>query len=89
MLSIKKLNKVIVTATALLMLTLSTGISFAQSGSNTKITAIDPATGRVVEAPKLLSEMTEEEKAAYSEEDLKILAAHEAEMKKQAEMPKY
>ena len=56
--------------------------SFAQSSPETIITAVDPATGKVVEASKLFSEMSEEEKAAYSEEDLKILEAHEAELKR-------
>ncbi len=89
MFNIKELIKSIITVTTILILTLSAGTSFAQGDPDIVITAIDAATGRVVEATKLLSEMTEEEKAAYSEEDIKILDAHEAELKKQAEMPKY
>jgi len=78
----KPLSKYTITIVTTLLLSLGAINSFAQGSPETIITAVDPATGKVVEAPKLFSEMSEEEKAAYSEEDLKILEAHEAELKR-------
>lgn len=89
MFNISKLIKSTVTITTVLMLALGTGVSVAQDVPQAKIVAVDQATGRVVEASKLLSEMSDEEKAAYTEEDLKILEAHEAELKKMTDKLKY
>jgi len=89
MFNINNLYKSILTITTILMLAFGTGISVAQDVPQAKIIAVDQATGRVVEASKLLSEMSDEERAAYTEEDLKILEAHEAELKKMAGESKY
>ncbi|MBX2848809.1 MAG: hypothetical protein KTR16_10845 [Acidiferrobacterales bacterium] len=89
MLNIKLLSKPVSVMLTILALTFGAGISVAQQTPDEVITVVDPATGRVIEAPKHFSEMSEEEKAAYTEEDLKILESHEAELKKMMDKSNY
>lgn len=49
---------------------------------------VDPVTGEVIEYQKLLSEMTEEEKASLTAEEIKKLEEIEAAAKAKAELEK-
>lgn len=53
------------------------------------ITYVDPATGEVKETNKLLSEMSEAEKAQLTNDEIKALEELELNLKKKAEKPKY
>lgn len=61
---------------------------FAQADDSKLKTYTDPVSGELKIAPKLLSEMTEEEKALLTADERAFLEEVEAEVKKEAEMKK-
>lgn len=63
--------------------------AYAQQNQTPETLYTDPQTGEVKVAAKFLSEMTEEEKAALSIEEIKILAEIEAQSKVSPEYPKH
>ena len=86
--SIRNLSKSLIILSAVFALMIGASNSFAQNEPAVPITVVDPATGRVVEAPKHFSAMSAEEKAAYSAEDLKLLQNYEAKIKEGSMTPK-
>lgn len=88
MFNIKSLNTSFVALCTSLALLTGASNSFAQEATPVPITVVDPATGRIIEAPKHFSQMSDEEKAAYNEADLKLLEEYEAKMKESTMTPK-
>lgn len=68
-----RLTKTLLSASIAAALALASATATAQEDSTAMKTYTDPVSGELKVAPKLLSEMTEEEKAALSEEEVKYL----------------
>lgn len=89
MLSKSKLSKPLLALSLVSLLSLGAGTAVAEQAKlPTKVT-VDPATGNVVEREKFLSEMTPQEKAKLSKEQVKQLEVVEAVALKDKEKPKY
>jgi len=88
MFKLKSLSKSFIALSTLLILFIGASNSFAQDEPPIPVSIVDPATGRVIEAPKHFSLMSDEEKAAYSEADLKLLEEYEAKVKEGTMTPK-
>lgn len=69
----------------LITITLSaiSAMSFAEPADRTPKTYTDPVSGELKIAPKLLSEMTESEKAALSPDEKRFLKEIEAQIQKE------
>lgn len=67
------LNKKLLSAAIAGVLALSATSALALEGESEIKTYIDPATGQIQVAPKLLSQMTEQEKAALNAEEVRYL----------------
>ena len=68
-----QLNKTLLSAGIASMLAVSASNALAQEGATEIKTYVDPATGQLQVAPKLLSQMTNEEKATLNEEEVRYL----------------
>ena len=68
-----QLNKTLLSAGIASMLALNASNALAQEGATEIKTYVDPATGQLQVAPKLLSQMTDEEKATLNEEEVRYL----------------
>ena len=68
-----QLNKTLLSAGIASMLALNASNALAQEGAREIKTYVDPATGQLQVAPKLLSQMTNEEKATLNEEEVRYL----------------
>jgi len=80
----KHLSKTLLTTSIAAAMALSSTISLAQSEDDSKLkTYTDPVSGELKVAPRLLSEMSEAEKAALSKEEVKFLEEIEAQIKKE------
>lgn len=82
------LSKTLVTASIALAMVISSTIAFAQGEAQANIkTYTDPVSGELKIAPRLLSEMSEAEKAALTAEEVQFLKQIEAlvEQKKKEE----
>ncbi len=80
----KHLSKTLLTTSIAAVMALSSTISLAQSEDDSKLkTYTDPVSGELKVAPRLLSEMSEAEKAALSKEEVKFLEEIEAQIKKE------
>jgi len=90
MLYTKQLCKAAALAALALALTFNTSIGFAEEKSEPPIaTSVDPLTGEIKKAPKLLSEMTEEERAKLTDKEIKALEELEAATQLENQPPKY
>jgi len=80
----KYLSKTLLTTSVAATMALSSAIALAQAEDDSKLkTYTDPVTGELKVAPRLLSEMSEAEKAALSKEEVKFLKEIEAQIKKE------
>lgn len=80
----KNLSKVLLTTSIAAIMALSSAVSLAQLGDDSKLkTYTDPVTGELKVAPRLLSEMSEAEKAALSKEEVQALKEIESQIKKE------
>ena len=68
-----RLTKTLLSTSIAAALALASASAIAQEDSTAMKTYTDPVSGELKVAPKLLSEMTEEEKAALSNEEVKYL----------------
>ena len=68
-----QLNKTLLSAGIASMLAVSASNALAREGATEIKTYVDPATGQLQVAPKLLSQMTDEEKATLNEEEVRYL----------------
>lgn len=84
----KQMYKNLLTTTLALALTVGSTVAYAQADDSQLKTYTDPVSGELKVAPKLLSEMTEEEKALLSNDERAYLEEVEAQVKKDAEMKK-
>lgn len=89
MLYTKDLSKLIITSTIALSCALFTSASFAEEEAQAPSTTVDPLTGEITEAPQLLSNMSEEEKAKLSDEEIKALEDLEASLERNSETTQY
>jgi len=80
--------KTLLAASLAAALTIAAGSAFAQADDSKLKTYTDPVTGELKVAPKLLSEMTEEEKALLTADERAFLKEVEQEVEKEAEMNK-
>lgn len=84
MITRKYINKTLIASSIATVMTLSSALAIAQLEQSTKVrTYTDPVSGELRVAPKLLSQMTEQEKAALSKEEQKTLKEIEAQLKKE------
>ncbi len=80
-----RLAKTLLSASLAAALALATATAIAQDDATAMKTYTDPVSGELKVAPRLLSEMTEEEKAALSQEEVKYLQEIEALVQKEKE----
>lgn len=80
----KSISKILLVTSVAALLAMSGGQAFAQSDTETPRIYVDPDTGTTTEIVKLPSEMTSEEMASYSVDELKQLKAIEAKLKRLA-----
>ena len=81
---IKHLSKTLLTTSIAAAMALSSAVTFAQVDADSEVkTYTDPMTGELKVAPRLLSEMSEAEKAILSEEEKQFLEDLEAQIKKE------
>lgn len=85
MLLTNRINKTLLATSIAALLSLASGSALAEDAEGANKIYVDPVTGEVKEAPKLLSEMTAEEKAKLSDEEYKSLKGIEAQLKEQME----
>jgi len=78
-------NKTLLATSIALLLAIGSGQAFAEADIKTPRVYVDPATGAVTEILKLPSEMTADEMASYSVEELENLKAIEKKLKEQAQ----
>lgn len=84
MITRKYINKTLIASSIATVMTLSSALAIAQLEQSTKVrTYTDPVSGELRVAPKLLSQMTEQEKAALTKEEQKTLKQIEAQLKKE------
>ncbi|MBL4671479.1 MAG: hypothetical protein JKX81_04395 [Arenicella sp.] len=80
----KHLSKILLTTSVAAVMALSSAVALAQPADDSRLnTYTDPVTGELKIAPKLLSQMTEAEKAALSAEEVKFLKDIEAQIEKE------
>ncbi len=80
----KHLSKILLTTGLAATMALSSAVALAQAKDDSKLkTYTDPVTGELKVAPRLLSEMSEAEKAALSKEEVKFLKEIEAQIEKE------
>ena len=80
----KTFSKTILATSIATAMALSSAVGFAQDELDSTVkTYTDPMTGELKVAPRLLSEMSEAEKAALSEDEKKILKDIEAQIEKE------
>lgn len=72
MLTTKRFSKTLLTTSLAAILSVGALNACAQDAQEPKV-YVDPVTGEVKDAPKMLSEMTDEEKALLSNEEYKAL----------------
>jgi len=82
----KRIYKTLLATSIASALALGSVSVFAQEDDSKLKTYTDPASGELKVAPKLLSEMTEQEKAILTDEERKYLEDIEAQVKKDAEV---
>ena len=79
-----KLAKTILSTSIAAVLTLTSAMALAETNNDSKLrTYTDPVTGELRVAPKLLSQMTEAEKAALTQEEINNLEEIEAQINKE------
>jgi len=83
MLTTKRLNKTLLTTSLAAILSVGALNACAEQAAEPKV-YVDPVTGEVKEAPKMLSEMTDEEKALLSNEEYIALKELEDKVKVEA-----
>jgi len=80
----KHLSKTLLTTSIAAVMALSSAAALAQNEGDSKLkTYTDPVSGELKVAPRLLSEMSETEKAALSKEEVEFLKEIEAQIKKE------
>ena len=80
----KPLSKILLTTSIAAAMALTSAATFAQAEDDSKLrTYTDQTTGELKVAPRLLSEMSEAEKAALSKEEVQFLKDIEAQIKKE------
>ena len=84
----KPLTKTLLAATFVALFSMGATTSFAEKNDQQRKVYTDPVTGEVKQAPKLLSQMTNEEKAQLSDQEYKALKDLEAEINKQEKLKK-
>jgi hypothetical protein len=79
----KQIAKTLLTTSIAAVMAVSSAVALAQASDDSKLkTYTDPITGELKIAPRLLSEMSEAEKAALSAEETKFLEDIEAQVNK-------
>lgn len=84
MLNTTQIKKTLLATSIITLFSIGATSSFAEQVDAEKRTYLDPVTGEVKQATKLLSEMTDEEKAVLSNEEYKALKELEDKIKAQA-----
>jgi hypothetical protein len=80
----KHLSQPLLTTSIAAVMALSSAVALAQPADDSRLnTYTDPATGELKIAPKLLSQMSEVEKAALSAEEVEFLKDIEAQIEKE------
>ena len=80
----KQLSRTILASSVATVMAFSSTLALAEAEQKSKIrTYTDATTGEFRVAPKLLSEMTEQEKAALTKEEKKTLEQIEAQLNKE------
>lgn len=80
----KHLNKILLTTSVAAVMALSSAVALAQPADDSRMnTYTDPVTGELKIAPKLLSQMSEAEKASLSADEVKFLKEIEAQIEKE------
>lgn len=86
MLNTKQFKKTLLATSLIALFSIGATSSFAEQTGADARSYVDPVTGEVKQATKLLSEMTDEEKAVLSNEEYKALKELEDKINKAAEM---
>lgn len=84
----KQIYKTLLATSIASALAFGASVAHAQTDDSQLKTYTDPVSGELKVAPKLLSEMTEEEKALLSNDERAYLEEVEAQVKKDAEKNK-
>lgn len=80
----KHLSKTLLATSVAAVMALSAAVALAQPADDSRMnTYTDPVTGELKIAPKLLSQMSEAEKAALSAEEVRFLKEIEAQIEKE------
>lgn len=80
----KHLSKTLLITSIAAVMALSSAVAFAQAGDDSKLkTYTDPVSGELKVAPRLLSEMSDAEKASLTNEEKQFLEEIEAQIKEQ------
>lgn len=83
----KKIHTTLLSASIAAALAFASSTAIAMDDDSKLKTYTDPVSGELKVAPKLLSEMTEEEKALLSDEEHAQLKEIEEKVKEQAQQP--
>ncbi len=75
------LRKILLSSSLIMMMAVSSAYALEATSDKAKRTYVDPVTGETKQAVKLLSEMTDTEKALLSNEEYRALKELEAKLK--------